>query len=141
MAQVVISKQFKWEMGHRIPWHTGGCQNVHGHSYQLLVELEGEPGESGMVVDYSDISACVKPLLADLDHSYMVDPSDKEIREVLASLGLKLTEVPFWSTAENIVLWLGEKLKPQLLTGGICLMRLTVKETASTSATAEWRAD
>lgn len=140
MAQVVISKQFKWEMGHRIPWHTAGCQNVHGHSYQLLVELEGEPAKDGMVVDYGDISACVKPILAELDHSYMIDPSDQEMRQTLASLGLKVTEVPFWSTAENIVLWLGERLRPELLKGSICRMRLTVKETASTSASAEWSA-
>lgn len=112
---------------------------MHGHSYQLLVELEGEPAQDGMVVDYGDISACVKPILEDLDHSYMIDPSDEQMRETLSSLGLKVTEVPFWSTAENIVIWLGEKLKPELLRGSILSMRLTVKETAGTSASAEWR--
>lgn len=128
-------------MGHRIPWHTGGCQNVHGHSYLLIVELEGEVAGSGMVTDYGDISACVKPILAELDHSYMIDPSDSEMRRTLTDLGLKITEVPFISTAENIVLWLGEKLRPSLIQGSVSVMRLTVKETASTSASAEWRAD
>jgi len=128
-------------MGHRIPWHTGGCQNVHGHSYRLIVELEGEVADGGMVTDYGDISVCVKPILAELDHSYMIDPSDHEMRKTLTDLGLKMTEVPFVSTAENIVLWLGERLKPSLLRGTVQSMRLTVKETASTSASAEWRAE
>lgn len=128
-------------MGHRIPWHTGGCQNVHGHSYRLIVELEGEVEDGGMVTDYGDISACVKPILAELDHSYMIDPSDHEMRKTLTELGLKMTEVPFVSTAENIVLWLGERLKPSLLRGTVQSMRLTVKETASTSASAVWRAE
>lgn len=138
MGKVVISKEYRWEMGHRLPWHKGGCQNVHGHSYQLLVELAGDVDSQGMVLDYKDISTHVKPILQELDHSYMIDPTDHELRATLTQLGLKMTEVPFWSTAENIVLWLGDKLKDDLLTGGIEVMKLTVKETASTTATAEW---
>jgi 6-pyruvoyltetrahydropterin/6-carboxytetrahydropterin synthase len=141
VGKVVISKEYRWEMGHRLPWHKGGCQNVHGHSYVLLVELTGEVSDEGMVLDYKDISTHVKPLLNELDHSYMIDPSDQELRATLTQLGLKMTEVPFWSTAENIVLWIGERLKEHLLTGGIESMKLTVKETASTTASAEWRRD
>lgn len=126
-------------MGHRLPWHKGGCQNVHGHSYILIVELTGEVDGQGMLLDYKDISTHVKPILSSLDHSYMIDPSDHELRATLTQLGLKLTEVPFWSTAENIVLWIGDQLKSDLLTGGIEQMKLTVKETASTTASAEWR--
>ncbi len=128
-------------MGHRLPWHTGGCQNVHGHSYVLLVELIGQVDEQGMVLDYKDISTYVKPILQELDHSYMIDPSDTELRGTLAQLGLKMTQVSFWSTAENIVLWLGERLKGDLLKGGIETMKLTIKETASTTAAAEWSRD
>ncbi len=140
MGRVVISKEFRWEMGHRIPWHSGGCQNVHGHSYSLIVELEGKVDEGGMVLDYGDISFYVKPILAEIDHSYMIDPTDHQMRKTLTELGLKMTEVPFVSTAENVVLWLGEKLRPSLLVGTVTRMRLTVKETASTSASGEWRA-
>jgi len=37
-----IAKEFKWEMGHRLPEHFGQCKNIHGHSYKMLVEFEGE---------------------------------------------------------------------------------------------------
>ena len=55
-----IGKEFRWEMGHRLPLHTRGCQNIHGHSYKLIVEIEGEPGANGMVADYTDLKQIVK---------------------------------------------------------------------------------
>ncbi|MFI5263969.1 MAG: 6-carboxytetrahydropterin synthase, partial [Candidatus Kapaibacterium sp.] len=26
-----ISKSFRWEMAHRLPFHEGGCRHIHGH--------------------------------------------------------------------------------------------------------------
>ena len=37
-----IAKEFNWEMGHRLPEHFGKCKNIHGHSYKMMVELEGD---------------------------------------------------------------------------------------------------
>ena len=37
-----IAKEFRWEMGHRLPEHFGLCKNIHGHSYKMIVEFEGE---------------------------------------------------------------------------------------------------
>ena len=28
--RTTISKQFRWEMGHRLPFHEGLCKNIHG---------------------------------------------------------------------------------------------------------------
>ncbi|MGA1250362.1 MAG: 6-pyruvoyl trahydropterin synthase family protein, partial [Candidatus Kapaibacteriota bacterium] len=48
-----IAKEFHWEMGHRLPFHDGGCQNIHGHSYTMRVEVIGEiDPATGMVIDY-----------------------------------------------------------------------------------------
>ncbi len=80
---MLISKEFKWEMGHRLPRHNGACKNVHGHSYRLRVEIEGEPNEEGMVIDFHDISAAVKPLIAELDHAFLCEESDVEMLQFL----------------------------------------------------------
>ena len=37
-----VAKEFKWEMGHRLPEHFGNCKNIHGHSYKMIAEFEGE---------------------------------------------------------------------------------------------------
>ena len=45
-----ISKVFYFDAAHRIANHKGKCKNLHGHTYKLIVTIEGEI-ESGMVID------------------------------------------------------------------------------------------
>ncbi len=58
-----VAKDFGWEAAHRLPRHAGLCGNLHGHSYRMTVELEGEPDEHGIVIDFQDIKAVIKPLI------------------------------------------------------------------------------
>ena len=44
------------------------CRRVHGHRYVMEIELEGTPGEDGMLVEYGAIDATVKPIVALVDH-------------------------------------------------------------------------
>lgn len=111
---VKVQKEFGWEMGHRLPFHES-CKNVHGHSYRLVVEVEGDPDQTGMVVDFGLISCLVKPVIDRLDHSFMVDPDDELMLDMLEKSGLKATRVPFLSTAENISAWILDQLAPDLL--------------------------
>ena len=96
-------------MGHRLPYHET-CKNIHGHSYRLIVEVTGQVNEQGMVIDFGEISNLVKPIIDQLDHSFMVDPSDEMMLKVLADSGLKATHVDFFSTAENIVEWIANQI-------------------------------
>jgi len=51
-----IAKEFRWEMGHRLPEHTGLCRNIHGHSYRMVVEITGDVLANGMIIDfYADL--------------------------------------------------------------------------------------
>src|SRR5579883_652439 len=106
-----IAKDFRWEMAHRLPLHEGGCRNVHGHSYCMWVELAGEPDEQGMVLDYFVLKQIVDPLVAEIDHAFLCDRSDKLIVDFLNSSGLKSVYVGFPTTAENIGQWFFERLK------------------------------
>jgi 6-pyruvoyltetrahydropterin/6-carboxytetrahydropterin synthase len=105
-----IARQFFWEMGHRLPFHTGGCANIHGHSYQLWVELEGFPDENGMVLDYGDMKRLVRPLIDRLDHAFMCDERDELMTSFLKTTPFKVCYVPFHSTAENIAGYLADEL-------------------------------
>ena len=42
-----IRKQFAFEAAHVLPYHTGKCSRLHGHSYRLEVALEGGLHTSG----------------------------------------------------------------------------------------------
>jgi len=129
-----ISKEFKWEMGHRLPFHSGKCKNIHGHTYKMRVEIEGDLDENGMVMDYYDVSEIISPIVDELDHSFLVKETDKEIIDFLVKLNSKKVVVPFETTAENITLHLLEKIKERITSDRIKRIKVRVYETEKTYA-------
>ncbi|NQW30989.1 MAG: 6-carboxytetrahydropterin synthase [Ignavibacteria bacterium] len=108
-----ISKQFRWEMGHRLPNHNGLCKNVHGHGYEAHVILDGHVDATGMVMDYFDLKTMVQPIIDELDHCFMVDESDVVMKEFFASHPMKVVELNAPTTAENIASYLVKRISTQ----------------------------
>ena len=129
-----ISKEFKWEMGHRLPFHSGKCKNIHGHTYKMRVEIEGDLNENGMVMDYYDVSEIISPVVDELDHSFMVKDTDKDIIDFLEKLDSKKVVVPFETTAENITLFMLGKIKEKITSDRIKKIKVRVYETEKTYA-------
>ena len=94
-----VEKIFSFEAGHELPDHGGKCAYPHGHSYVVHVCVRAETlSEEGMVVDFSDISSVVQPMIETyFDHKWLND-----------SLNMKNT------TAENIAHWIYSYVKPKL---------------------------
>lgn len=89
-------------MGHRLPEHFGNCKNIHGHSYKMIVEFEGELNKEEMVIDFYDLDKIMKPLIDKLDHSFMVSKNDAVVIAFLEKIKSKKFVVDFNSTVENI---------------------------------------
>jgi 6-pyruvoyltetrahydropterin/6-carboxytetrahydropterin synthase len=123
---VRIAKDFHWEMGHRLRFHEGGCQNIHGHSYRMRVELEGVPDEHGMVMDYFILKEVVDPIIEQIDHSFICDEADEPMLELFSRVPMKHVVVPFATTAENITAWLLEQIA-DALSDMSNLSRLTIR--------------
>lgn len=74
-----LTKEFRFEAAHRLPQHDGKCARLHGHSFKMRVvvtaqRLVSEGPKLGMVIDYSELSQIVSPLVeACLDHHYLND--------------------------------------------------------------------
>ena len=89
-------KDFRFEAAHQLTMVPVGhqCSNLHGHSYLVRVHCEGllDPSRD-WVVDYSEISRVVSPIIKALDHSFLNDV------------------IPLETTAENLSFWLGEQIK------------------------------
>jgi len=132
-----IAKEFTWEMGHRLPFHSGKCKNLHGHSYKCLIELTGDPDKNGMVMDYYDLKKIVEPILDELDHSFMVYRNDKEVIDALEKLNSRKIIVDFETTAENICLYLLKKIKSSNLPKNIRSIKVRVLETDNSYAEEE----
>ena len=130
-----ITKTFRWEMGHRLPEHPGGCRNLHGHSYRLAVSIEGDVTASGMVIDFDDVSRAVRPLIQELDHAFLCDESDQVLLHFLDQHDMKHVAVPFPSTVENICRMVAERLRPVFSErGNIRSFTVQIHETETSSA-------
>jgi 6-pyruvoyltetrahydropterin/6-carboxytetrahydropterin synthase len=124
-----IAKEFRWEMGHRLPEHFGLCKNIHGHSYKMIVEFEGELDKNQMVIDYYDVEKIINPVIEKLDHAFMVNIEDKIVIEFLEKMNSKKVVVGFNSTAENICNYLLSEIKKCSLPSNISSLKIRVYET------------
>jgi len=90
---MLISKTFKFDAAHKLPNYNGKCANLHGHTWKLIVTLEGEiQDSSGMIIDFKEIKQKVSEKVLDkLDHSYLNDTIENP-------------------TCENLLIWIKEQL-------------------------------
>jgi 6-pyruvoyltetrahydropterin/6-carboxytetrahydropterin synthase len=58
----------EFDAAHFLPGYQGKCANLHGHTYQVEVVIEGQVGEDGMVLDFYQLKELLKAALVDLDH-------------------------------------------------------------------------
>jgi len=108
-----IGKEFIWQMSHRLPFHNGVCKNIHGHSYQMRVEIEGEIDSNGMIMDYYDMDTILAPLISKLDHSFCVDDDDTVMLNFLKENNFKYYVIPSTTTAENLAQYILDNVKPE----------------------------
>jgi len=124
-----IAKEFRWEMGHRLPEHFGNCKNIHGHSYKMMVEVEGEVNSLGMIMDYYDLKMIVKPVIEKLDHAFMVNKDDRIVIDFLEKVNSKKVVVDFPSTVENICRYIIKQLNPESFPENVKTLRVSIFET------------
>ena len=108
-----LTKDFTFEAAQTLPRVPEGpkCRRPHGHSFKIEISVEGKVrDETGWVYDHAEISKAMKPLIAQLDHSYLNE---------IAGL-----ENP---TIENMAAWFWNQLASQL--PGLC--EIVIHETAT----------
>ena len=70
-----ITAEFHYDAAHRLPLlpDTHKCSRLHGHTYRLLVTIDGPVLEDGFVIDFADVKTIIDPLIRSLDHYYLND--------------------------------------------------------------------
>lgn len=115
---MTIAKMFEFESAHQLPDIEcyGACRNLHGHTYKLTVEVEGEVNKYGWVINFKDLKKIVNETIIDkYDHSNLND----------------YIEVP---TAENLLIKMKQDLSPKLMELGVRLYSLKLYETSNSYA-------
>jgi len=95
---MIIFKQFSFDSAHFLPLVPDGhkCKGIHGHTYQLIVYIEGElDPKIGWVMDFAVLKDAVNPIVDMLDHKLFNN--------------IEGLENP---TCENVAVWLWNKIKP-----------------------------
>ncbi|MEO9803984.1 MAG: 6-carboxytetrahydropterin synthase QueD [Reichenbachiella sp.] len=113
---MVIYKKFAFDSAHFLPHVPEGhkCKNMHGHTYNLTVFLEGDlDTELQWVMDFKELKDVVKPVIERIDHQILND--------------IEGLENP---TAERIVVWIWEQIQPKLP----LLSKLELNETPTSGA-------
>ncbi|HLV61041.1 MAG TPA: 6-carboxytetrahydropterin synthase [Fredinandcohnia sp.] len=115
---VEIRVEIDFSAAHHLPNHPGVCRRPHGHNYRLLVCVKGEVDPAtGMVADFAEVEHLAwEHAIARCDHH--------DLNEFIEN-----------PTAENIVVWIWDRLKP-VIPG---LSRLELWETPRYSAVYEGR--
>jgi 6-pyruvoyltetrahydropterin/6-carboxytetrahydropterin synthase len=107
-----VTRTFRFEAAHQLPWHEGKCRDLHGHSYRLDVTVAGPVGPQGIVLDFADLRAAVaREVIERYDHRYLNDLMDNptaeliahEIWKTLEAAGLAVTRIRLWETADSMV--------------------------------------
>ena len=129
-----VSKEFHWEMAHRLPFHSGRCKNLHGHSYKALVQFEGELNQNGMLIDFYDIYKIVNPIIDEMDHSIICDKNDKELIEFSQKVSERVVIIDKPTTVENISTYIAEKILNSKLPENLKLVTVVVYETPDSFA-------
>lgn len=120
-----ICRKFSFDAAHFLPNYEGLCHNLHGHNWNVEVEVTGpkqEIGSSkGMILDFKDLDKLVDTVLSlHFDHQLVNDTIENP-------------------TAENIVDFIRDSLLDLLSVSGVYLTRVRVHETNNSFA--EWRID
>ena len=129
---IKVSKEFTFDSSHRLnnpmaskAWNKktfGKCNNEpsHGHTYRLIVTVEGEPrNDTGMVINFADLKEVVNAVIIEkYDHKF---------------LNNEMSEIP---TCENMTKIIYNKLlKPLRQYNLTKLYSVTLYETPTSWAT------
>ena len=95
-----IHANLRFASAHMIPRHQF-CGGIHGHSYIVDVNVEGErSGEFGFVVDFKEIKSIMRQICSKLDHKVLIPLKSSEIEfknledAVEFSIGSKIYHLP-----------------------------------------------
>jgi len=120
-----ITKYFEFESAHKLPFYRGKCNNLHGHTYKMEIEIDGpatrKKPPDGMILDFVDLKSLVQTHIIDkYDHTmlnYIVENPTAEnlVEEIVKTLqGVfkkNLVRVRLWETSNSYAEWKRDESK------------------------------
>lgn len=107
---IKIEKKYYFYAGHRNKEAGEKCGRPHGHTYDVTCTFAFNTMENGVTMLFSDIDKLVEPIVKSYDH-YFILQEDDPLVEVFRLTGEEFITVPFETSAENMAIWLFQRIK------------------------------
>jgi len=107
---IKIEKRYYFYAGHRNIEAGVKCGRPHGHTYDVVCTFKFDTMNNGVTMLFSDIDKLVEPIIKEYDHYFLLSEDDTLV-EVFNLAGEKYKTVPFETSAENMAIWLFNKIK------------------------------
>ena len=89
---MILRLETHFDAAHYLPNYNGKCANLHGHTYRVIIEIDGQVKENGMVEDFTTLKTYIQKTILDvLDHTLLNELFDNP-------------------TCENIAKWIKQQL-------------------------------
>ncbi len=60
--------------------YRGDCETLHGHNYELIVEIEGPLQNDAWVMDFNVVKQAIAAICKELDHKFILQRNSKALR-------------------------------------------------------------
>lgn len=111
----------RFDAAHRLRDYGGQCANLHGHGYEVYVEIESEfMADDKFLIDYNDL----KKVLKLMDHSTLVWEHDLDLLDFVEKQGSKAYVMAQQTTTEHICTEIAHHIRREL---GVAEARITVE--------------
>jgi len=132
---MVVKKIYHFYAAHRNKKAGIKCGRIHGHTYDVVVYLKPkslpvpDKTSSGVTILFSEIDSQVEPIIKEYDHTFIIFSQDPFIF-YLDRANERYTEVPFETSAENMAIWIFNRIKNET---DIPIIRIELSETKSST--------
>ena len=140
-----VAVRHTWEAGHRLPHIEGKCQNLHGHSWSVEVEVTtAAEAHEDVLIEFATVKRVLRAWIdSRLDHGLMLGKDDPLVDTLIQHgkvfvMGYDEHSADLdWPTVENVATLIGRMIDFEL--SDVTVLRVTVRETPTNEAT--WRKD
>lgn len=126
-----IRKKYHFYAAHRNPNGGPKCGRIHGHTYDLEIVLHFKNFSQGISMLFSEIDKQIEPIVKFYDHYLILDQEDP-LCNALDALNEPYLKVPFETSAENLSIWLYNRI---MIETGLPICEISLAETKSSIIT------
>lgn len=119
---MILIKKFEFDAAHNLIHYNGKCEKLHGHTYKLVVKLEGKLDKEDMIFDFVELKRIVNEnIINKFDHAYINDFIEQPTAENIAVYvwdnlvnlikrdNCRLYEIEVWETKTSGIVYRGEE--------------------------------